>query len=53
MAFAAFVLTPFVGGIAAFVTRRPRWLVVGVAGAVVMFALMSLVSTGQSSYGLS
>jgi hypothetical protein len=44
------VVAPFAGGIAAFVTRRPRWLAVGVALAVVMFALMSIVSTGQTSY---
>ena len=43
------VLAPFAGGIAAFVTRRPRWLLVGVTGAVVMFALMGLVSMGQTS----
>lgn len=44
------VLAPLAGGIAACVTRRPRWLVVGTAVAVVMFALMSVVSTGQTQY---
>lgn len=46
------VLAPFAGGIAAFVTRRPRWLVLGVAVAVLMFALTSIVSTGQTSQQL-
>ena len=44
------VLAPFAGGIAAFVTRRPRWLALGVAIAVVMFVLMSVVSTGQTAF---
>lgn len=43
-------IAPFAGGVAAFVLRQPRWLGVGIAVAVVMFALMSLVSTGQTSY---
>ena len=46
------VLAPLAGGIAGCVMRRPRWLVVGVAVAVMMFALMSIVSTGQSQYDL-
>ena len=43
------VLAPFAGGIAAFIERRPRWLGIGIAVAVLMFALMLAVSTGQSS----
>ena len=43
-------LAPLAGGIAACVMRRPRWLAVGVAVAVAMFALMSIVSTGQTQY---
>lgn len=40
---------PFAGGIASFVTRRPGWLGLGIAVAFVMFGLMSIVSTGQTS----
>ncbi|HEV2774263.1 MAG TPA: hypothetical protein VGV90_01605 [Solirubrobacteraceae bacterium] len=46
------VVAPLAGGIAGCVTRRPRWLAAGVAVAVVMFALMGLVSTGQTEYSL-
>ena len=46
------VIAPLAGGIAGCVTRRPRWLAAGVAAAVVVFALMSLVSTGQTEYSL-
>ena len=47
--FVVAILAPLAGGIAAFVTRRPRWLALGVSLAVVMFALMLAVSQGQSS----
>ena len=50
--FVVAVIAPLAGGIAACVTRRPRWLAVGVAVAVVMFALLGLVSTGQTEYTL-
>lgn len=43
-------LAPLAGGIASCATRRPRWLGLGVALAFVMFGLMSIVSTGQTSY---
>ena len=46
--FVVSVIAPPAGGIAAFVTRRPRWLAAGVAVAGLMFALMLAVSTGQS-----
>ena len=46
LAFAA----PLVGGIATGVTKRGRWLGWGIVLAVVMFAAMSLVSTGQTPY---
>jgi hypothetical protein len=45
-------IAPLAGGIAACVTRRPRWLAVGAAVAVVMAALMGLVATGQTQYEL-
>ena len=45
-------LAPLAGGIAGCATRRPRWLIAGLAVAVAMFALMSLVSTGQTHYDL-
>jgi len=45
-------IAPLAGGIAACVTRRPRWLAVGAAVAVVMAALMGLVATGQTEYTL-
>jgi hypothetical protein len=48
--FVVSVLAPLAGGIAAFVTRRPRWLVLGVALAALMFLLEIAISTGQSSY---
>jgi hypothetical protein len=44
------VLAPLAGAIAAFVTRRPRWLGLGTAVAVLMFLAEIAVSTGQSSY---
>lgn len=46
------VLAPFAGGIASFVTRRPRWLGIGILVAVAMFGLMGIVSTGQTQYEL-
>lgn len=46
------VVAPLAGGIAGCVTRQPRWLAVGAAVAVVMFALIGLVSTGQTEYTL-
>ena len=47
--FVVAVLAPLAGGIAAFVTRRPRWLALGVGLAGLMFVLMLTVSNGQSS----
>ena len=47
--FVVAALAPLAGGVAAFVTRRPRWLALGVGLAAVMFFLMLVVSTGQSS----
>jgi len=47
------VVAPFAGGIAAFVTRRPRWLAVGVGVAVLMLVLMAVVSEGQTGYSFS
>ena len=44
------VIAPVAGGIAGCFTRRPRWLAVGAAVAVAMFAVMSLVSTGQTQF---
>jgi len=44
------VAAPTIGGIAAFMTKRPRWLAAGAAIAVVMFAAMSIVSTGQTPF---
>jgi len=44
------VIAPFAGGVAAFLTRHPRWLAVGVAVAGAMFLLMNVVSAGQTSY---
>jgi hypothetical protein len=46
--FVASVVAPLAGGIAGFVTRRPRWLGLGVAVAVAMFCLEIAVSSGQS-----
>ena len=46
--FVVSVLAPLAGGIAAYVTRRPRWLATGTLAAALMFALMLAVSTGQS-----
>lgn len=46
------VLAPLAGGIASCVTRRARWLGLGILGAAVMLALMGLVSTGQTQYEL-
>jgi hypothetical protein len=46
IAFAA----PLIGGIATGVTKRGRWLAGGIVLALVMFAAMSLVSTGQTPY---
>ncbi len=46
VAFAA----PLAGGIATGVTGRGRWLGAGIVLAVLMFAAMSLVSTGQTPY---
>jgi hypothetical protein len=48
--FVVAVLAPFLGGIAAFARRQPRWLAVGTAVAIAMFGLMSIVSTGQTPY---
>ena len=45
-------IAPLAGGIAACVTRQPRWLAVGAIVAVVMAALMGLVATGQTQYEL-
>jgi len=42
------VIAPFAGGIVAFVGRQPRWLAAGICVAVLMFALMSIVSTGAA-----
>ena len=50
--FVVAVIAPLAGGIAGGLTRRPRWLAVGVAVAVGMFALLGLVSTGQTEYTL-
>lgn len=46
IAFAA----PLAGGIATGVTQRGRWLGAGIVLAVLMFAAISLVSTGQTPY---
>ena len=46
--FVVAVLAPLAGGIAAFATRRPRWLALGAGVAVVMFCLMLAVSAGQT-----
>jgi len=42
------VLAPLAGGVAAFATRRPRWLALGVGMAFVMLLLMLAVATGQT-----
>jgi hypothetical protein len=41
---------PLAGGIATGVTGRSRWLGAGILIAIAMFALMALVSTGQTPY---
>ena len=46
--FVVAVIAPLAGGIAAFATRRPRWLAVGVGLAAVMFYAMLVVSHGQT-----
>jgi hypothetical protein len=46
--FAAAVLGPLTGGIAACRLRRMRWLALGAGVAVLMFLLMLALSTGQT-----
>ena len=54
--FVVAVLAPFLGGIAAFARRQPRWLAVGHGRHdrdfffFFLFGLMSIVSTGQTPY---
>ena len=42
------VLSPLVGGVAAFAQRRARWLALGAGLAVVMFCFALVVSAGQT-----